>query len=170
MAITDLLPWNREEGKVPVKREEEDASLSLRDEMNRLFDDFFNRRYGMFDWPELWEQQMGDFIPRMDVNESGSKIEVSVELPGIEREDIDLSISNNVLSIRGEKRAEEEDKGKRYYRLERSYGSFHRSIPLGAEVDEDNVEATFKRGVLKVTLPKTTESIDRSKRIVVNRG
>jgi HSP20 family protein len=170
MAITDLLPWNREEEKVPVKREVSDRNLTLRDEMSRLFDDFFRQRYGMFDWHELWERQIGDFIPRMDVNESESEIEVSVELPGIEREDIDIAINNNILNIRGEKRAEEEEKGKRYFRFERSYGSFHRSIPLGAEVDEDNVEATFKRGVLKVTLPKTSESLERSKRIVVKRG
>ncbi len=101
---------------------------------------------------------LGDYTPHLDVSESDKDITVSAEFPGMEPEDIQITIDRGSLTISGEKRAEEEEKGERFYRLERSYGSFYRSIPLPDVVDEDKIDATFKRGVLKVKLPKTMEA------------
>ena len=85
------------------------------------------------------------------------EIKVSVELPGIDKNDIDVSLARDTLTISGEKRQETEDRGKNYHRMERSYGAFKRSIPLLCDVDEAEVDATFKNGVLTVTLPKVVE-------------
>ncbi|GIK40693.1 MAG: hypothetical protein BroJett011_45260 [Chloroflexota bacterium] len=99
-------------------------------------------------------ESFGDFSPRVDVTENEKEVRITAELPGLEEKDIDVSLSNDVLTISGEKKAEREDKGDNYYRMERSYGSFHRSIPLPTEVDTDHCDATFKNGVLQITLPK----------------
>jgi HSP20 family protein len=170
MAITDLIPWKKDDNNIPVRRrQEEDALLDLRSQMNRLFDDFFERPFGLspfFDEASM----MGDFAPRLDVSETDKEINVSAELPGMEPEDIHITIDRNSLTISGEKRAEKEEKSKRHYRIERSYGSFQRSIPLPSEVDEEKIDATFKRGVLKVRLPKLEGVDEKSKRISIKNG
>jgi len=170
MAITDLIPWKKNGTSVPVRRsQEEDTLLDLRSQMNRLFDEFFEQPFGLsplFDEPTL----MGDFAPRLDISETEKEISISAELPGLEPEDIDISLDRNVLTLSGEKHREKEEKGKHFYRVERSYGSFHRSIPLPSEVDENKIDASFKRGVLKVKLPKTPSAQAKSKRITINTG
>jgi HSP20 family protein len=170
MAITDLIPWKKGENEVSIRRrQDEDTLLDLRSQMNRLFDEFFERPFGL---NPFFEETglMGDFASRLDISETEKEVTVSVELPGMEPEDIHITIDRNVLTINGEKRAEKEEKGKRHYRIERSYGSFHRSIPLPDGVDEDKIDATFKRGVLKVALPKTHATQDHRKRITINSG
>jgi HSP20 family protein len=167
MSITDLIPWRREERKVPVKREEERSVLSFQQEMNRLFDEFFGG-WGpapFREFAEPWDA----FSPRVDVVEGDKEITVSAELPGMDEKEIDVSLSHGVLTISGEKREKKEDKGKNYYRMERSYGSFRRSVPLPSEVDENRAEATFKKGILTITLPKTAEAQVR-KRISIRTG
>jgi HSP20 family protein len=170
MAITDMIPWKREKAEASTRREqEEDAFLDLRSQMNRLFDDFFQSPFGMR--PFLGESGfLGEFAPQMDVSETEKEINVSAELPGLEPEDIHITVDQNALTISGEKRVEKEDKGKRYYRLERSYGSFHRSITLPDQIDEEKIEATFKRGVLKMRLPKTGKEREKGRRITVKKG
>ncbi len=164
MAITDLIPWKREEQRVPVRREESYPLQSLQQEMNRLFDEFFNRlNLTPF---RMLEEQWDVFSPRVNVVENDKQVKVSAELPGLDEKDIDVSLSNNVLTISGEKKEETEDRGKNYYCMERSYGSFRRSIPLPCEVDSDKADATFKNGVLTITLPKTAEA-QRRKKIAV---
>ncbi|MEW6717878.1 MAG: Hsp20/alpha crystallin family protein [Chloroflexota bacterium] len=174
MEIKDLIPWKHEEGKLPVRREFEDPFLALRREMNRLFEDFFtspfNRSFRLSPFFAERERSFGDFLPNIEVSETDKEIKVSAELPGMEIEDIDISLTHNTLTISGEKKAEKEEKGKQYYRLERSYGSFHRSIPLPRGVDEDKVTATFKRGVLTINMPKTKEAQEQVKRIEVKKG
>ena len=122
----NLLPWRKEENKVSVRQTEENPITTLQQEMNSIFDNFFNRSFGMrtsgFD--EAWEQ----FQPRIDVVDGEKEIKVTAELPGLDEKDIDLTLTQNTLHISGEKKAESEDKGENYYRMERSYGSFHRSI------------------------------------------
>jgi HSP20 family protein len=113
---------------------------------------------------------MRDFSPSMDVNETDKDITVLAELPGMEPEDIDISLDRSGLRIKGEKRANKEEQGKDYYRVERSYGSFQRVIPLPCEVDQDKINATYKRGVLKVVLPKARPEREISKRITINSG
>ena len=111
---------------------------------------------------ERWEA----FDPRMDVVETDKEIKVSVELPGLEENEIYVGLSRNVLTISGEKRQEKEEKGHNYLRAERSYGSFRRSIPLPSEVDASKADAEFRNGVLTVTLPRAVKAQAR-KRIVV---
>jgi HSP20 family protein len=132
--------------------------------MNRMFDDFY-RGFDLVPfgrWGEGWDV----YSPRVDVSETDGKIVVSAELPGMESEDIDISLSEDVLTISGEKRQEKEENGKDYYRTECMYGSFERAIRLPDEVKADEVDATFDKGVLTVTLPKTAEA-QTTKKIAV---
>ena len=119
--------------------------------MNGVFRDFF-REFGSLD---LTRKNSFDFSPNIDVKENDKEIVVSAELPGIEEKDIDLTISHNTLTIRGEKQSETKNEEKGYQHIERSYGSFSRSIALPCEVHDDKANAVYKNGVLKITLPKT---------------
>jgi HSP20 family protein len=170
MAITDLIPWKRNESTLPVQRRQEaDPLLDIRSQMNRLFDEFFDQPFGLnsfFDDNGF----TGDFSPQLDISETEKEIAISAELPGLKPEDINITLDHDILKISGEKKAEKEEKGKRFYRVERSYGSFHRSIPLPGEVDDDKIDAVFKRGVLKIRLPKTKEAQEKSKRITIKTG
>jgi HSP20 family protein len=170
MAITDLVPWKRSESRVPVRRaQEQDTFIDLRSQMNRLFDEFFEGPFGLSPLSDD-SNLMGSFAPRLDISETEQDITISAELPGMEPEDIQISIDRNALTISGEKKVESEEKGKRFHRVERSYGSFHRSISLPDEVDEDKIDATFKRGVLKVHLSKTQAAQQKIKHIPINTG
>jgi HSP20 family protein len=101
------------------------------------------------------------------VSETDKEITISAELTGLEPEDIHITLDQNALTFRGEKKFEKEEKGQHFYQVERSYGSFHRLITLSSEVDENKIDATFKRGVLKVKLPKTKKSQEERKRITI---
>ncbi len=160
MAIRNLVPFGKKD--VPVKREDESPFSLLRREMDSLFDNFFRG----FDL-EPFESRMGAFSPKVDVTENDKEIKISAELPGLDEKDIDVSLQKDMLTIKGEKKEEKEDKGKDFYRMERSYGSFSRTIPLPAEVETDKVEARFKKGVLSITLPKTAKAVAEKKKIAV---
>lgn len=163
MALKNLIPtpWNRE--KVPVRLEgRENPFHMLQQEMNRMFDRFLSD-FSL----DPYEDRIESYWPRADVRESEKEITVSAELPGLQQKDIDISISDDVLTLRGEKKIEKEAKEKNYYRMERSYGSFHRQIPLPAEVESENVEAVFKNGVLTIHLPKKPEAQRKSKSISI---
>jgi HSP20 family protein len=166
MSITDLIPWRRKERSVPSRQAEEESIFALQQDMNRLFDDFF-RSFSMMPWRGFEEPALA-FSPQLDLVEDEDNIQVSTELPGMDENDIDVSISNGTLTIRGEKQQEWEDRGANYFRRERTFGSFRRSVPLPTEVDQDQAEATCKRGVLTVTLPKTAEA--KKKRITIKAG
>ncbi|RME79424.1 MAG: Hsp20/alpha crystallin family protein [Chloroflexi bacterium] len=159
MALKSLVPWKSK--NVPVRRIE-DPFLAFRREMDRLFDEFFSG-FGL----TPFESQWGGFQPRVDVAETDKEIKVSAELPGLDENDIEVTLTDDVLTISGEKKEEKEDKGRNYYRMERSYGSFSRSIPLPCQVEQDKVEATFKKGVLTITLPKTAEAQKERKKIAI---
>jgi HSP20 family protein len=167
MPIRSLIPRKKNETSLPIRRDQGGVGLfDLRDRMNRLFDEFFDRPFGLS--PFFDEQAfMGGFAPNMDVSETDKEVTISAELPGMEPEDIQIALDHNILTISGEKHAEKEEKDKRYYRLERSYGSFSRSIPLPEGVEEDSIDASFNRGVLKIKLPKTVEAQKRSKKITI---
>lgn len=162
MDFGDLIPFGRERRSVPVRRERGEHPLkAFQREFNRLFDDFFGT-------PMLFGGA-GTFapMPRVDVSESDGAYVVSAELPGIDEKDVEVVLADNVLTIRGEKRAEREEKDRNYYLSERSFGSFRRAIPLPAEIDEDKVEAQFTNGVLTVRLPKSAEAQAKTRRIEV---
>ncbi len=123
----------------------------LRSEMDRLWDEYFGAgRRGLQPLEEAW-------LPAVDVSESEDKITVKAEIPGLEAKDIDISMSGDTLTIKGEKKTETEEKEENYHVVERSYGSFRRAMKLPALVDADRVEATYKNGVLTVVLPKKEE-------------
>jgi HSP20 family protein len=119
--------------------------------MDRLFDRFLEPA-----WSEM--PTLGEWSPTVDVAEDKDTITVKAELPGVEQKDIAVSLQDGMLSIKGEKRAEKEEKDKRYHRVERSYGAFYRSIQLPSAVDAGKVAATFKDGVVTITLPKAPEA------------
>ena len=170
MPITDLMPWNKDRGERSIQRKSEwDELADLREEMNQLFEDFFEQPFGMTPFSERSALKTS-FSPDVDISETEKEITVDMELPGLDADDIDLSFHGNTLTISGEKRTEKEDQGKHYYRKERSYGSFRRAIPLPTEIDEEHIEASFKQGVLHVHLPKTKEARQKSKRIEIKTG
>lgn len=167
MNMNEMTPWRRNSRSL-TRREEDHPFLSLRREMDSLFEDFF-KGFEMEPWGKLWgEGNSSNFSPRVNVSENEKEIQVTAELPGIDPENVDVSLSRDVLTIKGEKKEEKKDEKDNYYRLERSYGSFARSIPLPAGlVNNDQVDANFKNGVLTITLPKREETQPTTKRISV---
>lgn len=160
MTIRDIVSFGKK--NFPVRREDDNPFAVLRREMDLLFENFLR---GFDVMP--FESRLGTFSPKVDVIENDKEIKISAELPGMDEKDIDVSLQKDVLTIRGEKKVEKEDKGKDYYRMERSYGSFSRSIPLPIEVETDKVEAKFKKGVLSIILPKTAKAATETKKIAV---
>ena len=153
MSISRWVPRRRWEKKAPVRREEEQPLALWQRDMDSMFDEFF-RGFGLTPFSGI-ESQADVFSPKVDVLDSETELKITVELPGLGVEDVDVSVSRDVLTISGEKREETEDRGKDYYRVERSYGSFRRAIPLPCEVDPDEADAAFEKGVLTITMPKT---------------
>ncbi|MFP4056758.1 MAG: Hsp20/alpha crystallin family protein [Candidatus Brocadiia bacterium] len=165
MAFRDLIPWNRRPSQLPVRRDFGDAFQALQEDMNRLFDPFL----GGSDWglPQVWPGFEGAFAPRINVSEDEKAVRVRAELPGMAKDDIDISLTDDTLTIEGEKKEEHEEKERDRTYSECTYGRFRRDIPLPSAVDRDKVEADYKNGVLTVTLPKTPEAESRRKRIEV---
>jgi len=150
MAVKSPVPVGRERG---IARRDPLSFGSLHREIDRLFDDFARG------FPTFRSAELPTLVPSMDVTESDKEIEISAELPGLEEKDVQVNLSDNVLTIRGEKKAEKEQKEKDYHLIERSYGSFARSLELPAGIDPDSVKATIDKGVLKVTVPKPAPAI-----------
>lgn len=143
----------------------DDPFTAMRREMDRLFDDV-GRSLG-FTRP-FWGE--GAAPVRVDLHENDRVIEVHAELPGVDANDVELQLADNVLTIKGEKKQEKSEEGKGFHLNERSYGAFLRRIPLPAEVDEDKVEARFTNGVLTVTLPKLANEAARTRKIEIKSG
>jgi HSP20 family protein len=161
MALKSIIPFGKK--SVPIKRELESPFALLRKEIDEIFDNFFKG----FDMEPYFSGWRDGFTPSVDVVEDDKEIRVSAELPGMNEKDIEVTLNKESLTIKGEKKEEKEDKGKDYYHMERSYGSFTRTIPLPVDVDTDRAEATFKNGVLTVKIPKTREAIEERKKIKV---
>lgn len=134
---------------------------------DRMFDSFFNRALGNWGTQPGWGNTLSTFTPAINVAESDRDYKVTVELPGMDEQDIELSLHRDHLTIKGEKKQEHEEKGNGFHRVERSYGSFQRMIPLPQEVDAEQVTANFQKGVLTITLPKLPEMQSGAKRIAI---
>ncbi len=194
MQIRDLIPWARG-GNAPgaphaanapdAKDRESHPMLQLQEEMNRTFENFWNRMnrsmpgfarsetgasgpgvpspgsFGSFGFP------FNGATPRSDVVETDDGIEVTLELPGLNEDDIEVTMTDDVLTVKGEKKVERQDSKKGFYLSERSYGAIHRSIPLPPGVDTQKAEASFRNGVLTVRLPQSEEARARVRRIDV---
>jgi HSP20 family protein len=161
MALRDLIPWNNGSRNVAVQRSETgNPLLALHREMNRLFDDAFRS----FDLSPFGSP-MAMGWPNVELNETDKEVKVTAELPGLDQKDVAVELADGMLTISGEKKSETEDKERLF--SERYYGRFERRIPVD-EVDQDKVAASFKNGVLTVTLPKSPTAQQKVKRIAIN--
>lgn len=174
--------------KLPVKKPQAGAEPSstapfwhpietLRREIDRLLDDFdhgvrlSSMRRSIFDIEPFWRREREwTAEPAVDFTETDRSYEITAELPGLSEKDVEVKLANGGLSIRGEKHEEKEEKHKDYYVHERRFGAFERSFRMPDGVDRDKIEASFDKGVLKVTLPKTPEASKAEKKIEVKAG
>ncbi|MDQ0134105.1 HSP20 family protein [Neorhizobium galegae] len=167
MSVRDLIPWGRNNGhQVPslLRDDDRDPFLSLHREVNRLFDDVF-RGFGS-GLPAFGSASaFSAGWPSVEISDTDTEIKVTAEMPGLEEKDIEVLLNDGILTLKGEKRSESEDKDRQF--SERYYGRFERRIPLGVEVEQDKVGAIFRNGVLTVTLPKTHKVQSQVKRIVI---
>jgi len=136
----------------------------MQKEMNRLFDDFFRG----IDTSPFGEESLRKFSPAVDIRENEKEVAIQVELPGMDEKDVEVLLTDDTLTIKGEKKEEKEDKGKDHYHLERVFGSFQRVIPLPPGVDSQKTEAKFKKGILRIKLPKREEAKIKGKKIPIS--
>lgn len=162
MAMRDLIPWARQTSSAPVSYQNEEMNpfLSLRRDMDRLFDDFFR---GTVPTPAFLSNAVG--WPNIEVRDGDGEVSVTAEVPGMNEKDVDLFVEDGVLTLRGERKTEKDDRDRGY--SERFYGRFERRIPLPAGIQEEGAKADFHDGVLTVTLPKSAEA-ERGRRIPIN--
>lgn len=164
--VRDLIPWSRGR-EVASRRASMDYPLvAFQREVNHLFEDFWRD----FDLPmfERPERGRGFITPKVDVSEDDKEIVVVAELPGLDEKDVEVTMSDSALIIKGEKKGEREKRERGYTYRERSYGAFQRAIPLDADVLADQVAATFKNGVLTITLPKSPDAQRKFKKIAIS--
>ena len=162
MNMRDLIPWGRQSSTAPVqyRGEESNPVVSLRREVDRLFDDLFRGTM-----PSLGFGGGTVAWPSVEVSDTEREVRITAEVPGMSEKDVELLMEDGVLTLRGEKKSETEDKDRGY--SERYYGRFERRIALPSNVDEQNAKAEFRDGVLSVTLPKSAEA-ERGRRIPIN--
>ena len=134
--------------------------LSLQERMNRMFDESYRGRQGAEDW------MSGSWAPAVDIYEQNGNLVLQAEVPGLDPKDVDVRVENNVLTLRGERKLEQNVNKDNYHRVERSYGSFTRSFTLPNQVDTDKIQANYKDGVLRLTLPTREEA--KPKQIAIN--
>jgi HSP20 family protein len=165
MALKDMVPWRKQAPATPA-----DHFASFREQMDRLLNDFWSDFPGT-SLSSRFEGKLGAFMPGVEVSEDKEKVKVTAELPGMSENDIQLTLAANgeQLLIRGEKKFEEERKEESFYRSERAYGSFQRTLHLPTRVDPERVNASFKDGVLTVTLMKRPESESGSRQIRISK-
>ena len=147
------------------EREQFEPFKSLHREIDRVFDNFADA----MPWSTRTNggNGQGRMTPQVDLSETDKAVEVSVELPGVDEKNVDVTVTDDVLTIKGEKKAEKEIKEKDYHRVERSYGVFQRTLTLPCDVKADKVEAVFDKGVLQITLPKSPEAKSKSHKIKI---
>lgn len=146
--------WSREGG---------DPFASLHRDMEKLFDDFTRS------WPAQTAGAAA-LAPSIDVHETDKGLEITAELPGVDEKDVEVTLADNVLTIKGEKKSEHEEKAEGRVFSERSYGMFRRSFSLPYNVEGDKVDAKFDKGVLKITLPKSPELQQKTQKIAIKSG
>jgi HSP20 family protein len=169
--------------KLPIKTEGDEPGgewrplANLRREIDRLFDDFgwgFPRRplgRTLFDVEPFWRSEVAfGKTPAVDIAEKEKEYEITVELPGLDESNVEVKFADGLLTIKGEKQEEKEEKRKDYYLSERRFGSFQRSFQVPDGVDADKIAASFKNGVLTVTLPKSPEAKKKEKKIAIKKA
>jgi HSP20 family protein len=168
--------------RLPIKTDDKKSAATLRSwqpfdnlrrEIDRLFEDFdggpwrspFGRAF--FDVQPFWPRESSLAMPAVDVAETDKSYEITAELPGMDEKNVEVKVADGVLTIKGEKREDKEEKNKDYYLSERNFGSFQRSFQIPSGVDSEKIEANFKNGVLAVTLPKSADAQKGAKKIAV---
>lgn len=155
MVFQELAPWRK-----TMRPGEDDLALgTLQRRMNRMFDDFF----GDFGPSALTSA----FVPRIDISDTEKEIKVTAELAGMDEKDVEITLHDDVLTIKGEKKLQRDEKNERTFLSERSYGSFSRSIALPETIQQDKINAVFKKGVLTLTLPKAPVEETKAKKIEI---
>ena len=144
-----------------------DIFAAMRDEMDRVFERF---QHGWPRFPALFRREGAVTVPELDVRENTTAILVEAELPGVDEKDVTVTLANGMLTIKGEKKHEKEEKGENYYLAERSFGSFERSIRLPDTIDENKLEAKFDKGVLRVTAAKKPEAVKAERKIEIKKS
>lgn len=162
MSMKSLLPglWSADDSRA-------DPFQNLQKEIDRVFSDF--RNTGFTSTPQtIWGNSgQSSLMPRIDISETDTEIDIEVELPGVDKKDVDVTVVDQLLTIKGTKKSEDESKEKNYHLVERSQGTFERTIPLGFEVQSNKVNAQFNNGVLTVKVSKPPESANKAKKIKV---
>lgn len=163
MNTRDLIPASRNDHDLSrnVRSESLSPMMNLSREMNRLFDNM----YRGFDDARMWGSRHVDW-PKIDVEETDKNYRVTAELPGMDEKDVEVLLQDGLLTIRGEKKIENESQDRTL--SERFYGRFERQLSFDRDVDPAGVNAVFKNGLLTVTVPRTAQAIERSKRIPIN--
>lgn len=131
-------------------------------------EDLFDRYSRAMGWPRSSPEEAitaGDWSPRVDIAETEAEFVIKAEVPEVKKEDLQVTVENGIVTLRGERKQEKEEKGKKFHRIERYFGSFHRRFTLPENVDEAKVQASFKDGVLTLKLPKSAET--KAKKIEV---
>lgn len=165
MNLGALIPW-RDKSQVPANREDfYDPFVTFRREVDRMFDDFFSGfgPRGMQPWSSGWQ----GVSPIIDVADSEKELVVTAELPGLDEKDFEVTLAGDVLTIKGEKREENESRNGGAYHVERRFGSFSRSVRLPFEAGNEQVEAKYDKGVLTIRVPKPADAQRQVRRIEV---
>ena len=145
-----------------------DLFSTMRSEMNRMLERFEH------DWPRLpgffGRGSAGSMVPELDVREDGKQLTIEADLPGLEEKDVTLTLRDGVLTIKGERKQEREEKAENYHMMERSFGTFQRSLRLPDTIDENSVEARFDKGVLKITAAKRPDVVRAERTIAIKKA
>lgn len=166
MADTDITKG----GGAPAARRPTDIFSQMRDEMDRVLERF---EHGWPRWPGALrlDAARGMMIPELDVHDDARQLTIEAELPGVDEKDVTVTLANGVLTIKGEKKSErEEKKDGNVYLSERSYGAFERTLRMPDTIDENKLEAKFEKGVLKIVAQKRAEAVKAEKRIEIKKG
>jgi HSP20 family protein len=150
----------------PAKRNDSYPALWNAGVLHKSIDDLLEDFFG--GWGSV--NPAGGLVPQFEVSETADAIIVDAELPGMDEKDVQISLEDNILTIKGEKKKEEETKNKNCYIAERSYGSFQRSLQLGSGIDEEKISAVFKNGVLRITIPRTEPEKSKARTIDIKAG
>jgi HSP20 family protein len=162
MTLGSLIPW-REKSFSAEREESSDPFVALRRDVDRMFDDFFNGSLARF--PGF--AKLGTFGPSVDVEDKEKELIVTAELPGLDEKDFEVTVAGDVLTIKGEKKTENENQNGGAHYIERRFGSFSRSVRLPFEVGDQNIEAKYEKGVLSIRLPKPADAQRQVRRIEV---
>lgn len=164
MANTDVTKGNGGQVQRPA-----DIFSTMRNEMDRMFERF---EHGWPRWPTAlargFERDM--MVPELDVHDNGKQLTIEVDLPGVEEKDVSVTLANGMLTIKGEKKTEREEKKESYFMAERSYGSFERTLRMPDTIDENKLEAKFDKGVLKIVAQKKPEAVKAEKKIEIKKS